>query len=73
MKTQRIEFIAPRGLIAKLQEEAKDLHISLVELIRGRLQFDDEERELAMLTASLKYQHLKPNVIGPLLLKSSTN
>ncbi len=54
MKTERIEFVAPRGLKAKLQEEAKDLHISLDELIRGRLQFDDEERELALLTASLK-------------------
>ena len=54
MKTERIEFLAPRGLKARLQEEAKYLHMSLGALIRGRLQFDDEERELSLLTASLK-------------------
>lgn len=54
MKTERIEFVAPPGLKSQLQKEAAKAKISVGELIRQRFVPNDEERELAKLTAELK-------------------
>jgi len=54
MKTERIEFVAPPGLKAKLQQEAAREKISVGELIRQRFERSDEEEELAQLTHALK-------------------
>lgn len=54
MKTERIEFMAAPDLKAQMQEEAGNLNISLGELIRRRFAFDEEEKELEIITASLK-------------------
>lgn len=54
MKTERIEFVAPPGLKAKLQKEATKAKISVGELIRQRFEPSDAEIELAKLTAALK-------------------
>lgn len=54
MKTERIEFVAPPGLKAKLQQEAANEKISVGELIRQRFERSDEEKELAQLTRALK-------------------
>lgn len=54
MKTERIEFVAPPGLKAKLQKEATRARISVGELIRQRFEPSDEEIELAKLTIALK-------------------
>lgn len=54
MKTERIEFVAPPGLKAKLQEEAANENISVGELIRQRFEPSEDEKELAQLTRALK-------------------
>lgn len=54
MKTERIEFMAPPGLKAKLQKEAANTKISVGELIRQRFEPGEDEVELAKLTAVLK-------------------
>lgn len=54
MKTERIEFVAPSGLKAKLQKEATKSKISVGELIRQRFEPSEEERELSQLTAQMK-------------------
>lgn len=54
MKKERIEFVAPPGLKAQLQEEASRNNISVGELIRQRFEPTGDEMELAMLTAELK-------------------
>jgi len=54
MKTERIEFVAPPGLKAKLQEEAAVVGISVGELIRQRFEPSDDEQELRRLTTELR-------------------
>ena len=54
MKTERIEFVAPLGLKARLQEEASRNNISVGELIRQRFDPTGDELELAKLTEELK-------------------
>jgi len=54
MKTERIEFVAPPGLKARLQDEAAMASISVGELIRQKFEPNDEEKELKKLTAILK-------------------
>lgn len=54
MKTERIEFVAPPGLKAKLQDEAANENISVGELIRQRFEPSEDEKELAQLTRALK-------------------
>ncbi|MDZ7594566.1 MAG: hypothetical protein U0932_07940 [Thiobacillus sp.] len=54
MKTERIEFVAPPGLKARLQEEASRNNISVGELIRQRFEPTGDEMELAKLTEELK-------------------
>lgn len=54
MKTERIEFVAPPGLKAKLHQEAAMARISVGELIRQKFEPSDDEKELKKLTAALK-------------------
>jgi hypothetical protein len=54
MKTERIEFVAPPGLKAKLHQEAAMASISVGELIRQKFEPSDDEKELKKLTAALK-------------------
>ncbi len=54
MKKERIEFVAPPGLKAQLQEEASRNNISVGELIRQRFEPTGDEMELAKLTEELK-------------------
>lgn len=54
MKKERIEFVAPHGFKARLQQEAANEKISVGELIRQRFERTEEEKELALLTRTLK-------------------
>ena len=54
MKKERIEFVAPPGLKAQLQEEASRNNISVGELIRQRFEPTGDEMELAKLIEELK-------------------
>lgn len=54
MKTERIEFVAPPGLKARLHQEASAAKVSVGELIRQRFEPSPDEQELARLTEVLK-------------------
>lgn len=54
MKTERIEFVAPSGLKARLHQEAALAKISVGELIRQKFEVSEEEEELQKLTATLR-------------------
>lgn len=54
MKKERIEFVLPTGLKAKLQKEASQLDISVGELIRQRFEPSNEERELKQAVSELR-------------------
>ncbi len=54
MKTERIEFVAPPGLKARLHQEAAAEKVSVGELIRQRFEPSADEQELARLTEALK-------------------